>query len=170
MTQGSLSRRCALLAYLAAVGCGAANASAPAPVSAPPAPKAITLQFSQLFATGAELRASDLAQQLSGQRVRMVGFMAELEAALAPRGAFYLTPRPVSCDEAGGGTADLPIESVLVSVPFMRDRTLPHIHGALEVTGTFEAGNRVDASGYASSFRIQLDDAPKPFSGPHSGS
>jgi hypothetical protein len=85
----------------------------------------------------------------------MVGFMAELEHA--PQRAFYLTPRPVSCDEAGAGTGDLPIENVLVLAPFVAADAVPHVAGAVEVVGRFEVGNQVDTDGFPSSFRIHLD-------------
>jgi hypothetical protein len=48
----------------------------------------------------------------------MVGFMAELELPL--RGAFFLTPRPLHGDEAGGGTAELPLDAALE--PFHAER------------------------------------------------
>jgi len=81
--------------------------------------------------------------------------MAELPDQ--PRGAFYLTPRPIHGDEAGAGTADLPVESVLVYVPLVGDAIVPQLEGALEVTGLFETGNRVDENGFASGFRIHAD-------------
>lgn len=160
-----------VLLALAASGCSTATPAQPVVAHAvPPAPPApqpadATLQFSELFASGAELRASDTAQQLVGKRVRMVGFMAELEQG--PVGAFYLTAQPVHCDESGAGTADLPIESVKVAVPFAANKQIPHITGPLEVIGAFEVGNETDPQGFPSAFRIRLDSTlplrePKP--------
>ena len=146
------ARRILIVSLLAATGCATVRStSAPAPTRA----AATELRFADLVSAATELGPSELARRLGGQRVRMVGFMAELESG--PQGAFYLTPRPVRCDEAGAGTGDLPIESVLVSVPFMPGAQVPHVDGALEVTGTFDSGARVDA-GYPSSFRIRLDE------------
>jgi hypothetical protein len=85
----------------------------------------------------------------------MVGFMAEME--IPPRGGFYLAPRPVRCDEAGGGTADLPLESVLVVSPSAADATVAFLPGPLEATGILEVGNRPDADGRISAIRLVLD-------------
>jgi hypothetical protein len=87
--------------------------------------------------------------------VRLVGFMAQLE--LPPRGAFYLVPRPVRCDESGAGTADLPPESVLVLSASSAGRVVPFLAGALELTGTLELGNQPDSEGRVSAFRLRLD-------------
>src|SRR5262245_46365756 len=74
-----------------------------------------TIEFRELFeAGGRELKPSAKLLSLDGTRVRLVGFMAHLEEA--PEGAFYLCARPVYGDESGGGTAELPVESVRVIV------------------------------------------------------
>jgi hypothetical protein len=156
------------LVLVAAVGCSAGAAQrrvaptipahAADTVAQPPLhsqPIASTLQFSELLAQRGTLRASERVASLAGQRVRMVGFMAELEHA--PHGAFYLTARPVSCDEAGAGTGDLPIENVFVLAPFVAAEVVPHVDGAVEIVGRLEVGNQVDADGFPSSFRIHLD-------------
>ncbi|HTU61394.1 MAG TPA: hypothetical protein VMF89_23225 [Polyangiales bacterium] len=147
-----------LLLALAASGCGTTTQLPPSTAKSPqPLPADATLQFSELFASGSsELQPSATAQQLVGKRVRMVGFMAELEHG--PVGSFYLTAQPVHCDESGAGTADLPIASVKVAVPFAANKRIPHIDGALEVIGAFELGNETDAQGFPSSFRLRLDD------------
>jgi hypothetical protein len=166
MLQSALRVSIASVLVTAAVGCRASLAAGPAPKpaaagahdarSAPvsPRPAAQLLAFSELIASDGELGPSAAAQRLSGTRVRMVGFMAHLE--IAPRGAFYLTSQPVVCDEAGGGTADLPLDSVWVAVPSLSNTELRHIDGAVEVVGRFEVGNRVD-DGFASNFRIHMD-------------
>ena len=54
--------------------------------------------------------------RLAGQPVRIVGYMAHfLEDP--PKGMFYLCPLPVSLDEGGAGTGDLPPDHIRVSVP-----------------------------------------------------
>src|SRR5688572_16202990 len=75
-------------------------------------PDAERLELRELLDPGPVLRPSAKATSLTGKRVRMVGYMAQME--LPPKGGFYLVPRPLHADEAGGGTADLPPQSVLV--------------------------------------------------------
>src|SRR5216117_3914033 len=90
------------------------EATAPLTAEAPrpTPPPAETLSFDDFFERGGPLRLSEKVKSLSGRRVRLVGFMAHM--SMPPTGAFYLVPMPVRCDEAGGGTADLPPASVLV--------------------------------------------------------
>lgn len=119
-----------------------------------PQPEAPALEVRELFAPGAELKPSAKARQLAGQRVRLIGFVAEME--LRPAAAVYLVPSPVHCDEAGGGSADLPPESVLVALP-AGWQPPGHIAGPVEATGTFEVGNRSDQLGRVANFRLQLE-------------
>jgi hypothetical protein len=124
-------------------------------------PEAQRLEFREFFAPGAGLALTRKLRALSGQRVRLVGFMAQLE--LPPRGAFYLVPRPVRCDESGGGTADLPPESVLVISASSAGQAVPFLAGALEVAGVLEVGNQPDSEGRVSAFQLRLDaDRPSP--------
>jgi hypothetical protein len=114
------------------------------------------LAFSEFFeASSAELKPSARLIALSGRRVKLVGFMAKME--VAPKGAFYLTPRPVSCDEEGGGTADLPPEAVFVVVRSSAGREIPHTPRALEVTGLLEVGYRVEDDDRVTHVRLVLD-------------
>ncbi len=130
--------------------------AAPAAPSVPSVHLASTkLEFDDLLAPGAELRLSEKVLRLDGIRVRLTGFVAKME--LPPDGGFYLAPRPVTCDEAGGGTADLPVESVLVLSRSAQGRPVPFIGGALEVTGILQTGNQADADGRVSALRILLD-------------
>ena len=102
-----------------------------------------------------EIQPSAKLLALAGQRVRLVGFMAKME--VAPKGAFYLTPRPVSCDEEGGGTADLPPEAVYVVVRSSAGKDIPHTQRALEVTGRLEVGYHVEADDRVTHIRLLLD-------------
>ena len=129
-----------------------AGASEPAATAADSLP---TLELRALFEPGPKLKPSAAAIALAGKRVRLAGFMAELESPL--KGAFYLVPRPVHCDEAGGGTADLPPESVLVTIAWSAEKLIRFVPGAIEATGTFEVGNRADEAGRTSNFRLRLD-------------
>jgi hypothetical protein len=127
-------------------------------LTAPAAPSSepTSLAFRELLASaGQDLHPSDKAVALNGQRVRLVGFMAHLE--IAPRGAFYLAPRPVSCDEAGGGTADLPPEAVYVVVRSAAGEEIEFTPRVLEVTGRLEVGNRAEPDGRVTHFRLVLD-------------
>ncbi len=117
------------------------------------------LDLLELLQPGTALAPSHKAVALAGKRVRMTGFMAQME--LAPKGAFYLAPRPVSCDEAGNGTADLPPASVLVIVRSARGSEVPFMAGPLEVSGTLEVGNAADDEGRVSAFRLLLDAPPQ---------
>jgi hypothetical protein len=126
--------------------------------SAAALPDAERLELRELLDPGPVLKPSAKATSLTGKRVRMVGFMAQME--LPPKGGFYLVPRPLHADEAGGGTADLPPQSVLVVSRSTAGQTVPFIRGALEVTGILELGNRADADGRVSAIRLILDGAP----------
>jgi len=118
-------------------------------------PAPITVNFGELLDPGPKLKPSAKALSLNGQRVHLVGFMAQME--LPPTGAFYLVSRPIKEDESGAGTADLPLDSVLVIVPFKQGKVIEYVPGALEGTGIFEVGNRSDEEGRISNFRLRLD-------------
>jgi hypothetical protein len=128
-------------------------ADLPAPVPRPGLPVQIT--FADLLAPGPRLAPSPRLVALAGRRVRLVGFMAELEEP--PRGAFYLTAQPVRCDEGGGGTGDLPPDAVRVIVRSASDQEIPFYPGAIEVAGVLDVGPVADEVGRPSSFRITLD-------------
>ncbi len=81
--------------------------------------------------------------------------MAQMESP--PKGGFYLCPSPVLVTEAGGGTADLPPDAVLVVVRSAKGKELAHIQRVLEVTGVLELGPQVDEDGRVSKIRIVLE-------------
>ncbi len=115
-----------------------------------------TLEFREFFdRAGQELKPSGRLLQLQGNRVKLVGFMAKLE--VAPRGGFYLTPRPVSCDEEGAGTADLPVEAVYVVVRSSPGEEVAYTPRALEVTGRLQVGYQVEADDRVTHIRLLLD-------------
>jgi len=115
-----------------------------------------SLSFNEFFEpSDRELKPSQKLLALNGQRVKMVGYMVDMENA--PFGAFYLAPRPVFCDEAGGGTADLPPESVRVIVRSAQGKKIQFIPRALEVTGILEVGNLLEEDGQVSAIRLILD-------------
>lgn len=116
------------------------------------------LAWSELLEPGAALVPSAKTKSLAGQRVRLVGFMAQMELPIP--GAFYLVPQPVDCDEAGGGTADLMPTSVLVLSASTQGQIVPHLPGALDVSGVLEVGNQPGPDGRMSAFRLRLDGGP----------
>jgi hypothetical protein len=119
-------------------------------------PDAARIGLDELLVPGiAEMRPSEKLLALEGKRVRLVGFMVRM--ALPPRGAFYLVPRPLSCDEAGGGTADLPPQTVRVIVPSAAGKQIAFNPRPLEVIGILETGNRIDGDGQVSNIRLILD-------------
>jgi hypothetical protein len=134
-----------------------ARASAPAAVTPRIADTAAatTLAFPELLEPGPKLRPSPKALALNGKRTRIVGFMAETEEPMA--GAFYLVSHPTHLDESGGGTGDLPLDSVLIAVPGAEGKAIPYVEGALEGVGVLEVGNRADQHGRVSNFRLRLD-------------
>lgn len=118
--------------------------------------EATPLSFQELFEPSPrELKPTAKLLSLHGRRVRLVGYMARMESP--PRGAFYIAPHPVFCDEAGGGTADLPPEAVRVVVRSAAGQAIPWVPRPLEVTGTLELGPQPDEEGRVSSIRLVLD-------------
>jgi hypothetical protein len=117
---------------------------------------AVPLSFKQFFtATDRELKPSQKLLTLNGRRVRMEGFIAELEEA--PKGAFYLCPHPVTCDEGGAGTGDLPPETVLVIVRSAGKHTVGAIKRPVQVTGVLEISSKPDSEGRTAPIRLYLD-------------
>ncbi|HZS06376.1 MAG TPA: hypothetical protein VFD58_16170 [Blastocatellia bacterium] len=135
---------------------GAALRKARAPSTAP----VTRLEFSEFFEPAtSELKPSVKLLSLDGKRARLTGFMAQMEDP--PEGAFYLCPRPVACDESGGGSGDLPVESVRVIVRSAKGRRIDFIPRAIEVTGILRVGRQNDdpgdVSGHVSLIRLILD-------------
>lgn len=124
----------------------------------PAGPAAVlsTLPLEALVAVGPRGPGpSPRALALHGRRVRLIGHMARLE--VPPEGAFFLAATPVACDEAGGGTADLPPGAVRVEVRGAAGAPVRWLPGPLEVTGRLEVGPRTDAAGRTAHFTLLLD-------------
>ena len=116
----------------------------------------IDLSFREFFETGTgELKPSSKLVALTGKHVRLIGFMSQMEDP--PVGAFYLCPRPIFADESGGGTADLPPESVLVIAPSSHGKKISFMPGRLETVGVLEVGRREETDGRVSFVRLVLD-------------
>ncbi len=115
------------------------------------------LSFHDFFEPEAkELKLSSKLIALNQKRVQLTGFMAQMEEPL--RGAFYLSPQPVFCDESGGGIGDLPVESALVIVPSFSGKEVPFVRGALVMTGILEIGKHQDENGHPVAIQLILDD------------
>jgi hypothetical protein len=114
----------------------------------------LTLAFSDVFVE--DIEPPELSPTLlsaAGKRVRMVGFMAHMDQP--PAGAFYLTSRPVSCDETGAGTGDLPVDSIRVNV-IPAPKEVAFVPGPIEVTGLLELGRQEEPDGAVSHIRLVL--------------
>ncbi|HEX7624318.1 MAG TPA: hypothetical protein VF400_12155 [Anaeromyxobacteraceae bacterium] len=143
---------------LAALAFGLAtprDAPGAVPAPRPSVAAAELLAFDELLEKGTRFAFSRRARALDGKRVRLAGFMVEME--LPPRGAFYLVPRPLLADESGGGTADLPPQAVRVVVRSSPGEAIPFVARPSEVTGVLVLGNAVDEEGRVSAIRLVLD-------------
>ncbi len=121
-------------------------------------PEAEPLAVRELVEFGnGTLRLSEKAMRLSKTRVRVAGYMANLE--LPPRGGFYLTAQPVHGDESGAGTGDLPLDAVLVLTRSVVDAPIEPIAEPVEVTGILELGPQEDSEGRPNWIRLRLDPA-----------
>jgi hypothetical protein len=141
-------REVSVMLLLSAVVAASALGSAAAPAAVP-------VSFSEFFEHSAVLTPSARVLSLHGRRVRLLGFMARMEAP--PRGGFYLCRTPVSADESGAGTADLPVDSVFVVMRSARGREVPYRRGVLEVTGVLQVGTHADDDGRVTGFQVLLD-------------
>ena len=94
------------------------------------------------------------------------GWSASWPSSRTRHGAPSISPPgPVRCDEGGGGTGDLPPDSVLVIARSATGQELPFYPGAIEVTGVLDLGSAADDAGRPSSFRITLDRPTTPNGG-----
>jgi hypothetical protein len=131
--------------------------SSPAPQ--PRAPERLALR--ELFVTEhGRTRLSPRVEGLTGQRVRVTGYMVQMEDP--PEGAFYLAGHPVFQDESGGGTGDIPPESLRVRVREVEGAQVPFTPKLVEVVGTLEVGREEDAEGRVSLVRLVLEEPIPP--------
>jgi hypothetical protein len=121
------------------------------------APSTEPLALSELLAPSLALEPSDKARALLGKRVRVTGFMADME--LPPRGGFFLVAHPLHCDEGGAGTADLPPESLFVISDRPAAESIPQIAGPIDVVGTLELGASDPHAHVPAGFRLRLSQA-----------
>jgi hypothetical protein len=136
-----------LLALLLALG-----------VAVPQAAKndAVLVTFREFLApSSTELKPSDKLRRLQGQRVRIVGFMAEMEHM--PEGYFYLCARPIFCDESGGGIGELPVDAVRVVVRASRGKPIKFVPQPIEIHGVLELGGQSEMEPDSWAVRLLTD-------------
>lgn len=130
--------------------------------SQPQAP--VRLEFREILAPSTtELKPSDKLRSLQGKRVRMIGYMAEMEQM--PEGYFYLCARPVLCDESGGGIGELPIDAVRVIVPALKGKAVKFVAPPIFVTGILELSGQSEFEPDSWAVRVLVDklsDATQP--------
>lgn len=119
-------------------------------------PKLPFLTFSGLLHdVGGRLAPTPRLLAANGKRVRMLGYVAEMETTV--KGGFWLCPRPVRGDESGGGTADLPPESVFVIVRSSPTTVFKAPHRPVEVSGLLQLGAKALPDGTMTHLRLILD-------------
>jgi hypothetical protein len=101
------------------------------------------------------IAVSEKAQKLNGSRVRVMGYVAQHDRA--PAGMFLLAPVPVQLhDEHYGLADDLPATTIFVSTG-ARGKQIVGGRDLVTVVGVFRVGNREEADGRISTFRIDAD-------------
>lgn len=129
----------------------------------PPAQSGVTdLKFKDMFEMPVGprgLRPSAKLLALRGQRVRMVGYVADAEEATP--GMLVLTPIPVTLgDDDEKLVDDLPPTAVFVHLhPRFAQARTPNFAGLVQLTGTLELGAHEEADGHVSTTRLVLDEA-----------
>jgi hypothetical protein len=154
-----------------ALACAACGAAPAAPQDAGPGASAFAvlgplaplggvtdLRFRDLYRMPVGPRGLEPSARLtalSGQRVRMVGYMAQLTDA--PPGLLILSPLPVSLsDEDESYADDLPATAVYVHLA-PGHGVVPSLPGLLAFQGRLETGAQAEADGRISFVRLQLD-------------
>ena len=102
------------------------------------------------------LPVSEKAKSLDGKRVRILGHVVRRDDNSS--GTFLLAPLPVQLhDEHYGLADDLPPTTVFVSAAPKSKNVVAYKRGLVLVTGVFNVGNREEADGRISTFRIEAD-------------
>lgn len=134
---------------------------ASSPKLPPPDNGATDLKFEELLVTPVGDRGpalTDKAKSLDQKHVRIVGYMVRQEATVA--GRILLTPVPVQLhDEHYGLADDLPATTIFISTA--DSKNIQYKPGLFIASGVFSVGNREEADGRISTFRIALDAQPK---------
>lgn len=127
-----------------------------------PASGVTDLKFGEMFKmpVGPKgLEPSDKLGALNGQRVRLVGYVANAEEPTP--GMLVLSPLPVVLgDEDEKLVDDLPPTAIFVhlSQAYAKQAT-PNFSGLVQLTGRLEVGAQEEADGHMSATRLVLDDS-----------
>lgn len=155
----SFPHRAAALLALALALCGSAIGAERSSLPAPP-PGVTDLRFGEFFRlpvgrTG--LEPSERLTGLSGQRVRLLGYVVGEEQPTP--GVFMLTANPVTLAEVDDGPADdLPPATLFVHLaPVDADKVVAHRTGLLVISGVLDVGRQEEPNGRVSFVRLRLD-------------
>jgi hypothetical protein len=160
-------KRYRLTLALLAVSCHVVPPAGPRPTAGRGADRYVQIGFDDLLqATSSGIAPTAKLLAANGKRVRVVGFMAQMERP--PSDGFYLTRRPLFCDEGGGGTGDLPPDAIRIQVVAARSTGVPFIPGPIEIIGVLQLGAKEHLDGGVSHVRILLRNA-KPTGAPVPG-
>ena len=152
-------------------GVAAAQNATPSPRAArtlPPCPPGVThVAWNEFIKTpvgSLGLELTDKIKTLDGKKVRLLGYMVRRDEPIP--GVILLAPYPVSIEEHEGGFADLPPQTVRVSVPYEAKRIVAYSSRPLLLTGTLSVGPKQDAeeteAASTSLFRLTLTMPPVP--------
>lgn len=163
-------RKAAKYVLLISLACGLARAEVPRAVQPPRALQVraelplqagtTDLKFRDFFALPIGPRGlvpSERLLGLTGQRVRVIGYMARQEQPSA--GILIVTPLPVILgDEDESFSDDLPASTLYVHLSDAdRDLGVPWMPGLLSLTGLLRIGATREADGRMSFVRLELD-------------
>ncbi|MCE5171401.1 hypothetical protein LQV63_19050 [Paenibacillus profundus] len=109
-----------------------------------------TLLWSEFFDNEKQDTPSDKFWELSGKQVKIKGYMGEVLSF--DKHWFLLIPAPGAECPFDNGDETYWNKIMMVFVP--SDTKLRYTSGALELTGTLDAGIKIDESGYKTMFRL----------------
>ena len=129
------------------------------PLNLPPLPEGVEeLGFQEFFQNPVGPRGLEPTSKLlslNGKRVRIVGFVAEMERS--NKRNILFAPVPLKPQPEEYGLADeIPATHMLVTIPGDPTVQVPIVPGALLLTGTLSIGNST-ADGETSFVRMRLD-------------
>lgn len=133
-------------------------------INLPPLPEGVAeLNFQEFFKMPVGplgLEVSEKLRSLNGKRVRILGYMGQIERENKRQfifAAMPLKPQP----EEYGACDDIPAAHIVVTVPGNPDERIPHTPGALLLTGVLSVGPAED-DGKPSFVRMELDPPASP--------
>lgn len=129
------------------------------PIKLPPLPEGVTdLAFHEFYRNPVGPRGLEPSAKLlslNGKRVRILGFVAEMERS--NKRNIIFAPMPLKPQPEEYGQADeIPATHVLVTIPGDPDKQVPLVPGALLLTGTLSVGSSTK-DGETSFVRMLLD-------------